>query len=136
MQTSASQIVENRLRKQIDVDEASRSIFAGYIAYQFPGYLSSPHNQKIIEKLQAVEAGTTRRLIITMPPRHGKTMLTSELFPSWYMGRNPKDEIIAATYSYERGADVGRKVRNYMTSRVYSHLFPESGLDPDVKGAN
>lgn len=136
MQNSALQMIESRLRGQIDVDEASRSLFAGYIAYQVPNYLFSPHNEKIIEKLQAVEAGVIRRLIITMPPRHGKTMLTSELFPSWYLGRNPKDEVIAATYSYERGADVGRKVRNYMASPVYNYLFPNSGLAPDVKGAN
>ena len=128
--------IKQTLESNLSVEQMAQKYFAGYIKYQIPHYISSFHNKKITAKLQAVEAGLIRRLIICMPPRHGKTMQTSELFPAWYLGRNPKDEVIHATYSYERGADVGRKVRNNIMAAAHQVIFPECQLSPDVKGAN
>jgi predicted phage terminase large subunit-like protein len=136
MSQTTAQAVKEALESQFTPEDLAQRYFSSYIHYQIPHYLDSPHNEMIAAKLQMVESGAIRRLIICMPPRHGKTMQTSELFPAWYLGRNPKDEIIHATYSYERGSDVGRKVRNHIISPAHSTIFPECLLSPDVKGAN
>jgi len=82
------------LRKKLDDLETKNlafSIFPSYIATQFPAYRFSPHNQAISAVLSKVESGDINRLMIFMPPRHGKTMQVSEFFPSWYLGRNPEN---------------------------------------------
>lgn len=61
--------------------------------------------------------------MIFMPPRHGKSELASRRFPAWYMGRNPKKQMIAASYNSELAADFGRGVRNIVASHEYKQLF-------------
>jgi len=95
-----------------------------YAAYQWPRYRVGAHHRRIAAKLEAVERGEIKRLMILMPPRHGKSMLTSEFFPAWYMGRNPENYIIAATYAQEFADDIGRKVRNQLTDPDFRAIFP------------
>jgi hypothetical protein len=47
-------------------------------------------------------------------PRHGKSLTASCVFPAWYLGRNPKRSVIAASYGAELAEDFGRRVRNFM----------------------
>ena len=63
------------------------------------------HLDLLCEYLEKVEAGEMDRLIITMPPRHGKSMTVTESFPSWFIGRNPERRVIEVSY----GADLARK---------------------------
>lgn len=86
--------------------------------------------------LEEVEKGEILRLIITFPPRHGKSELTSRRFPAWLMGRDPYRHIIFATYNQEFSEDFGRKVRDIMTSQAYSQVFPEVALEHGSKAAN
>lgn len=106
-----------------------------YAAYQWPGYRDAPHHRAIARKLEAVERGEIDRLIITMPPRHGKSMLASEFFPSWYLGRNPDQYVIAATYAQELADDFGRKVRNQIADPAFGIVFPGVGIKSDSTSA-
>lgn len=55
-----------------------------------PDYRVANHHRVLIEKLEQVERGTIKRLMVFMPPRHGKSLTASCIFPAWYPGRNPK----------------------------------------------
>jgi len=46
-----------------------------------------------------------------MPPRHGKSRTASELFPAWFLGRDPKREIIIANHSADLAASFSRKAK-------------------------
>jgi len=48
-----------------------------------PGYRWNWHHRLIAEYLERVFDGSVPRLIVCMPPRHGKTQLVSKLFPAW-----------------------------------------------------
>ncbi len=130
-----------KLLKQSDYDKYStedlaHKYFESYIAVQYPTYRFSPHNYLISDKLRQLEKGVIRRLMILMPPRHGKTMQVSEFFPAWYLGRNPTHQVIAATYSYDRAGDIGRKVRNQLVDPLHNMIFPNCTISQDSKGAN
>lgn len=106
-----------------------------YAAYQWPGYKDAPHHRLIARHLEAVERGDIRRLMITMPPRHGKSMLASEFFPAWYLGRNPDHYVVTATYAQELADDFGRKVKNQIEDDAFRAIFPGVGLADDSKSA-
>lgn len=89
----------------------------------------------IAERLEALECGDIDRLMIFMPPRHGKSMLASKMFPAYYLGRNPKRQIIAASYGSDLATDFGREVRNMVGSPEYSMLF-DTTLRADSKAAD
>jgi len=92
--------------------DAAFSSLGGYIGMQYPRYEFGKHHRTIIDALESVERGEIKRLMISMPPRHGKSMLVSEFFPAWYLGRNPDKSIITSSYAAELAEDFGRKVRN------------------------
>jgi predicted phage terminase large subunit-like protein len=106
-----------------------------YSAYQWPGYRDAAHHRLIARKLEAVERGEIPRLMITMPPRHGKSMLASEFFPAWYLGRNPDHYVVTATYAQELADDFGRKVKNQIEDKSYGLIFPGVSLADDSKSA-
>jgi predicted phage terminase large subunit-like protein len=122
--------------RKIPSEKLAFSNLLSYSALMFNDYKVAPHNAKMAEKLMAVERGEITRLMIFTPPRHGKTLLTSEFFPAWYLGRNPSNQIIASTYSFDRASDVGRKVRNQLIDPLYREVFPDCGVASDSKSAH
>lgn len=107
-----------------------------YIALQFPNYVFSRHHLRIIDALERVERGEIKRLVITMPPRHGKSMIISEFFPAWYLGRNPNKSIITSSYGAELAEDFGRKVRNQILGQEWQAVFPNAHIDPSSKSSS
>jgi predicted phage terminase large subunit-like protein len=70
-----------------------------------------------------------------LTPTHN-SMLTSEMFPAWYLGRNPSHQIIFATYNQQFASDFGRKVRNHMDNEDYKIIFPTTVIADDSSAAN
>lgn len=130
------QVQQAMAQGRLTPEQLAFSYFPSYVAMQYPHYEFAPHNRMIADALMAVEAGDIRRLIVSMPPRHGKTMQISEFFPAWYMGRNPDRQVIATTYSFDRANDVGRKVRNQLIDPLHQTIFPDCHISPDSRGAN
>ena len=92
------------------------------------------YHKLIIEKLEAVERGEVRKLMIFVPPQNGKSEIASINFPAWFFGRNPKKAIIAASYNSDLAVNFGRKARNIVASPEYRNLFNVS-LSEDSKAA-
>lgn len=63
------------------------------------------------EMKQMIEEGGGR-LIVTMPPRHGKTTLIGKMLPLWYLEHNPANNVMFIQYSSDKAKDVGRFVRD------------------------
>jgi predicted phage terminase large subunit-like protein len=86
--------------------------------------------------LEEFEAGRIPRLIITLPPRHGKTQLVSIMLPAWFIGRQPSQHVIFGTYNETYSQDVGRSCRDVITSPAYAQVFPHTKLRDDTKSAD
>lgn len=99
-------------------------------------YEAALHHEAIAEALEKVERGEILRLIITMPPRHGKSELASKRFPVWCVGRNPSWQIIFATYNQDFADDFGRKAREIIKAPSYRQVFPGAGLKPGSAASN
>jgi phage terminase large subunit-like protein len=101
-----------------------------------PAYNPAEHHKLIADNLEAVERGDLDRLMIFMPPRHGKSELASRRWPAWCLGKKPRRQIIAASYNRDLASDFGRDVRNIVASEEFAATFPDVGLRPDSKAAN
>lgn len=87
-----------------------------YVYAAYPGrYDMAPHHRLIIDHLEAVERGDISRLMIMMPPRRGKSLLASELFPAWYLGRNPDRSVIACSHTASLAYRFSRRVRRQLS---------------------
>ena len=65
------------------------------------------------------------QLAISMPPRHGKSLIVSEHLPAYLLTRFPTGRVILASYESDFAAEWGRKARNL----VEAH--PEFGVHVD-----
>jgi len=95
-------------------------------------YKPSWHHLSVAQGLEMVERGEIKRLVIQMPPRHGKSQLASINFPAWFLGRNPEKEIITASYASELAIDFGTKTRDLVSGEIYKEMFDVS-LKEDEK---
>lgn len=124
-ESQASKVAVSRLLGQ------AHHRLLSYAILTWNNYKSVAHLQMIADKLEAVERGDIRRLMIFMPPRHGKSMLASQFFPAWYIGRNPDKQIIHATYGQDLADGFGRHIRNQISDPIYQAVFPGVTLEKD-----
>jgi len=96
--------------------------------------MAPPHIQALANDLEAIERGELRRLIVVMPPRHGKSELVSVRFPCWYMGRNPVEAIVQAGYAESIALTHSRRSRDIFVSPQQNVLFPEVRYRPEKVG--
>lgn len=71
----------------------------------------------------------------TMQPTHN-SMLISEFFPAWYLGRNPDHEVIFITYNQKLANDVGQRVRAIVSDPLYQEIFPGFKMSDDTASKN
>lgn len=83
----------------------------------------APHLDLLNRKLMQVAAGSLKRLMIFMPPRHGKSEFTSHYFPAWFLGNFPEQRVMLASYEATFAATWGRKVRDALTEARERDLF-------------
>lgn len=121
--------------REIQAEKARRGLI-GFAKYTNPAYVEAGHHLLIAEKLEQVERGEIDRLMVFMPPRHGKSELASRKFPAHYLGKHPTRQIIAASYNSDLATDFGRDVRNLVASPEYGEVFPGVSLRVDSKAAD
>lgn len=87
-------------------------------------YVDARHHRAIARALEQVERGEIRQLILTMPPRHGKTELATKRFGAWVAGRHPRENIAVASYSDDMAEDFGADTRAITSTPQFKQVFP------------
>lgn len=116
--------------------EEARNSLIKFCLFTDEKYKVNWHHRVIAQKLQKalkrVANGKRGRVIIQVPPRHGKSELASIKFPAWVLGQKPDYPVIATSYSKELVADFGRDTKDLMKSKNYKALF-DTRLRKDAK---
>ena len=87
-----------------------------------PGWQPARHLEFIARKLMALEAGEIRKAICSIPVRHGKSVLASQLFAAWYLGRNPTHSVILASYSDSLATNHSRVAKHLVEDDKFPFL--------------
>lgn len=103
------------LLEQAKAELAQRSL-AEFCARTDPQFVLARHTQAIVERLEALERRDIDKLILAVPPRFGKSYLTSERFPAWWIGRNPAETVVLASYGQELAERSSRRARSIVAS--------------------
>ena len=120
---------------QLETQDNARSTFLGFVKYVWPNAILGAHHEKMANAFDRIAAGSLKRLIINMPPRHTKSEFASYLLPAYLMGRDPRTKAIEATHNSELAVRFGRKVRDLMDMDTYKEVFPDVTLKQDSKAA-
>ena len=113
-----------------------RSDFVSFVQKVFgtvsPSQIFAPnwHVEAMCHELSKVMSGETKRLIITIPPRHLKSICTSVALPVWVLGHDPTRRIIAVSYAQDLAVKHANDCRAVLADDWYRRLFPGTKLDP------
>ena len=121
------EVLKELLRRSL-----ARQTLLGFTLYTFPEYQAGWVHEEICQKLDdfldKVKRKESPRLMLNMPPRHGKTEIISRRFPAYVLGRYPDTSIIATSYSSDLASRNNRDVQRVMDNNLYRNLFPDSTL--------
>ena len=136
--TEAEESVEEKARAELALRFLTRKRLLPFVERFNPDYNAGWVHKDICRRLeqfsQDVVDKKSPRLMLFMPPRHGKSTLASIAFPAWHLGRNPDHEFISCSYSGSLAMGFSRKVRQLLREPSYKTAF-KTRLDPDSQSA-
>ena len=97
-----------------------------------PGQAFIPtwHLSAIAFQLERVRLGEIRRLIINMPPRSLKSIMTSVAFPAYLLGLDPSWQLICVSYSADLAKKHSNDFRAVIEAPWYRSTFPATRIGP------
>lgn len=108
----------------------ARASLIGFAMFVQPEFDPTPrHIRELADGLEDIAAGRIDRLMVSMPPQHGKSWLSSQLFPAYIMAKNPGVRLATASYSADRAEKNSRDTRAIVRDAPFLQLFPKMKVD-------
>lgn len=122
---------KRRLEHELQRRQA-RVHLADFVLYTYPSYQMGWFHKEVCEALDQfladIKDKKSPRLILTAPPRHGKSELVSRRFPAFAFGQCPDLQIIATSYAADLSQRFNRDVQRIIDDDVYRQVFPDTTL--------
>ena len=126
-------VVEEFLRRR--AMRAKGQSFLDFVQHVTPWVVIEEVHCLLAHHFELLRSGQIDRLQVSMPPRTGKSLFTSELLPAWWEGHFPGDKLLHASYASTLVEKFGRKIRNMVASDDYQQVFPKTVLTKDSRAA-
>ena len=120
--------------QQTTLHEAQPS-FIDFSGEVYPFLKFTPFHRTYYKVLEAFAEGRIRKLIVSMPPQHGKSVGATTLLPAYMLGLDPDMRIAIASYSGTLASKFNRRVQRIIESREYEALFPDTTIKRGTKPA-
>lgn len=130
--------LEEKAKAELALRFLTRKRLLPFVERFNPDYQAGWVHKDICNRLEQfskdVAEKKSPRLMLFMPPRHGKSTLASVAFPAWHLGRHPQHEFISCSYSGSLAMGFSRKVRQLLREPTFKTAF-KTRLDPDSQSA-
>ena len=132
------QVTRAEAAKRLLQIHETKTSFQGFVKALAPQFELAPFQQELVETLDALERGdlNAKRLLITMPPRHGKSWLTSTLFPVYYLAKKPNRNVLATSYNQDLAKTFGRQTRDHAREKIVEQSFPDFRLSDESRAVD
>lgn len=104
--------------------ELSKRHFKDFIAFTKPDYVFNWHHDALCDKMDQFAKGKIRKLMVFMPPQHGKSQLTTRHFPAYLLGIHPKTKVVVCSYSATLAQAFNRDIQRIVDDIPYHQVFP------------
>jgi hypothetical protein len=109
--------------------ELSRRSLLNFTKFVMPSYSANWHHKKYAEVLDRFARGEISKLMVFMPPQHGKNQLCSRMLPAFTLGQNPDTRVALASYNHDFAVKFNRDVQRIADSDPFRELFPDTLLN-------
>ena len=112
-----------------------RVSFCNFAQSVYPFLEFTPFHRTYYAILEAFAQGRIPKLIVSVPPQHGKSVGSTTLLPAYMLGLDPDMRIAIASYSGTLASKFNRRVQRIIESREYAEIFPETTIKQGTKPA-
>jgi predicted phage terminase large subunit-like protein len=95
-------------------------------------YDANWHHVYLAAVLERFFFGDIDRLMVWMPPQHGKTQLVNRFGIPWALGRNPSLKIAQASYGDDLATSINIDIQRIMESELYHRIFPQTVIPRNI----
>lgn len=118
----------------------SKTSLYGYVKHAViedrEGWKDGAHIRTICNSIQDfIESETKRGLMLTVAPRHMKSIIVSNALPAWYISNHPQADVIMASYALSLARDNGRACRRMFDTDIHRRVWPSLTFDVDSADA-
>lgn len=106
--------------------------FSDFVVFTKDDYSMEWFHNIVCHYLDKLSRREIRKLMIFMPPQHGKTELSSRRFPAYLLGKNPKEKIILGSYNSTKASEFVVDCRRIIDSKDYREVFPKTKLQGKI----
>lgn len=116
------------LEKELFKIEASEKL-SKFLLYVNESYSLQWFHELIADKCQQLLEGKFNRLMVFLPPQHGKSEIVSRIFPAFALGKFPNLKIAGASYSSDLAHQFSRAIQRVIDTNEYYQIFPDTTLN-------
>ena len=113
---------------ETEVDEAKDNLLK-FTTKTMPEFKAGEFHLIYYHLLDLFAKGKIKRLMITMPPQHGKSEGSTRRLPSFIFGRNPNTKIAVASYNTTFARKFNRDIQRIIDTKEYHEIFPDTLLN-------
>ena len=99
-----------------------------FTRYTLPTFAPAPFHLAYYEVLTRFAMGEIKKLMITMPPQHGKSEGATRRLPAFVLGQDPDKRIAIVSYNAIKARKFNRELQRIMDDDRYYELFPQTLL--------
>ena len=128
MLTDAEILRLKKLIREREIYNAGRSLI-DFTALTFPKFDKTHFHTTYYTILDMFAAGEIKRLMISVPPQHGKSLGSTKQLPAYILGRKPDTKIAIASYNTTFARKFNREIQRIIDDANYAEVFPDTKLN-------
>jgi len=129
---SKNNIKDNPIIKELIFRELARRQFYYFIKYINNQYIFKDFHKSLIDIYQAFIDNKIKKLMISIPPQHGKSLLTSIYLPAFLICQNPNLKIAIVSYSFMAARKFSLEIQRLLMSNEIRLLFDNIKLSGQI----
>jgi len=107
----------------------SRESLFDFTKYTMPNFDPIDFHRHYYNVLTRFASGEIKKLMVFMPPQHGKSEGSTRRLPAYILGKNPNTKIAVISYSAPKARKFNREIQRVIDTPEYRDLFPETSLN-------
>ncbi len=106
-----------------------RSDLLHFTQYTMPNFKPADFHKRYYQKLTDFAEGKIKKLMVFMPPQHGKSEGSTRRLPSFLLGKDPNKRIAIISYNAPKARKFNREIQRVIDTPEYNELFPDTSLN-------
>lgn len=107
----------------------SRTSLLHFTLATMPNFCPAGFHREYYQKLTDFAFGKIKKLMVFLPPQHGKSEGSTRRLPAFLLGLNPDTRVAVVSYSAPKARKFNREIQRVIDTPDYYEIFPETTLN-------